>query len=58
MSKTSTASKDKYNTKAYEQIPLRVKRGEKSIIQARAASLNVSVNSYINNLINHDINRR
>ena len=54
--KTSTAVKNRYNAKAYDQIPLRVKKGEKEIIQKRAEKLGKSVNSYITDLIAEDLN--
>lgn len=53
--KTSTASKNKYNAKAYEQIPLRVKKGKKDPIAAHAKSLGKSLNGYINDLISADM---
>lgn len=55
MSKTSTAVKRKYNEKAYERVPLSVKTGYKAIIKSRADSLHLSVNSYINLLIERDM---
>lgn len=55
--KTSTAVKNRYNAKAYDQIPLRVKKGEKEIIQKRAEKLGKSVNSYITDLIAEDLNK-
>lgn len=42
---------EKYNAKAYEQIQLRVKRGQKAIIQAHAESQGMSVNGFINEAI-------
>lgn len=53
--KTSTTVKNRYNAKAYDQIPLRVKKGEKEIIQKRAEQLGKSVNGYIVELIEADI---
>lgn len=55
--KTSSAVKNRYNAKAYDQIPLRVKKGEKEIIQKRAEKLGKSVNSYITDLIEQDLNK-
>ena len=55
--KTSSAVKNRYNAKAYDQIPLRVKKGEKEIIQKRAEKLGKSVNSYITDLIAEDLNK-
>ena len=53
--KTSSTVKNRYNAKAYDQIPLRVKKGEKEIIQKRAEHLGKSVNGYIVELIEADI---
>lgn len=53
--KTSSAAKNRYNSKAYDQIPLRVKKGQKEIIQKRAELLNKSVNGYITDLIEEDL---
>ena len=54
--KTSTAIKDCYNAKAYDQIPFRVKKGKKEVIQKRAEKMCKSVNSYITDLIAEDLN--
>lgn len=53
--KTSSAAKNRYNAKAYDQIPLRVKKGQKEIIQKRAEQLNKSVNGYVTDLIEEDL---
>lgn len=55
MGKTSTASKQKYNDKAYDRIALTVKKGEKDIIKAYAESKGMSLNGYINKLIKNDM---
>ena len=55
MSKTSTASKNKYNAKSYEKLYVFVKRGQKEIIKARAESVGLSVNGYVNELIRKDL---
>ena len=55
--KTSTTVKNRYNAKAYDQIPLRVKKGEKDVIQKRAEQLVKSVNGYIVDLIEEDIEK-
>ena len=54
--KTSTAIKNRYNAKAYDQIPFRVKKGKKEVIQKRAEKICKSVNSYITDLIAEDLN--
>ena len=45
----------KYEQEKIDRIPLRVPRGKKAQIQERAASLNESINAYINRLINEDL---
>lgn len=47
MGKTSSAVKDKYNAKAYEEIKVRVFKGQKDKIKAHAESRGESVNSFI-----------
>ena len=56
MGKTSTASKQKYNKKAYERVVLTVKKGDKEKIIKKASELGKSVNAYIKDLINADTN--
>lgn len=46
----------KYNLKAYERIELTVKKGRKDLIKSKASALGLSVNSYINSLIDNDLN--
>lgn len=53
--KTSSAVKDKYNAKAYDEIKLRVPKGKKEIIKEYVESTNESVNGYINRLIDEDM---
>ncbi len=55
MSRNSNESILKYQKKAYEDIRLRVKRGEKDIIKVYAESKGMSLNAYINNLIKKDM---
>jgi len=55
MGKASTRAHNKYISKAYDRINLTVYKGEKEIIQARAAALGESVNGYINRLIAEDL---
>lgn len=55
MGKTSAEVKERYNKKAYEDIRLRVKKGEKEKIQARADKLQKSINGYIVDLIEEDL---
>jgi len=49
--KTSSASKNKYNAKAYDRINFVVPKGQKSIIQAAAQKSGESVNSYISRAV-------
>ena len=51
MGKTSNAVKDRYNAKAYDDIRLRVPKGQKEKIQAYAESRGETVNGFINHLI-------
>ena len=54
MGKTSAAVKNRYARKAYDRILLQVKKGKKDQIQRRAELLGLSVNGYINSLIDRD----
>lgn len=45
----------KYHAKAYDEIKLRVKKGEKEQISDHAQSKGLSVNSYIVGLIKKDM---
>lgn len=51
MGKTSNLSKDKYNAKAYDDIRLRVPKGQKEEIQAFAEANGESLNGFINRII-------
>ena len=55
MGTAETRAKNKYNAKAYDQIPLRVKAGEKEKIQAHAQQRGTSLNAYIVSLIEKDM---
>ena len=57
VAKTSVEVKERYNKKTYEDIRLRVKKGEKEIIQNRANELNKSINGYITDLIEEDLKK-
>lgn len=52
--KTSTAAKRRYNEKAYDRLAITVRRGRRAEIQRRAELLGLSVNGYINSLIDRD----
>lgn len=55
LSKTSAIVKDRWNKKNYDDIRLRVKKGEKEVIQQHAEKLGLSINSYIYQLIENDM---
>ncbi|MDO4270409.1 MAG: antitoxin [Eubacteriales bacterium] len=48
MGKTSSAAKDKYNAKTYDQIQFRVKKGRKAELQAHAAAQGESLSAFLN----------
>lgn len=47
MGKTSSAVKDRYNAKAYDEIKVRVMKGQKDKIRLHAEHCGESVNSFI-----------
>ena len=55
MGKTSTASKAKYNAKAYDRLAITVPKGQREIIKAHAEAQCKSLNAYINDLIAADM---
>lgn len=57
MSKAQTRASNKYQSKAYDRIALLVKKGQREIIKAYAEKQGKSLNGYINDLINADIER-
>ena len=58
MGKTSTATKNAWNAKAYDQLRVIVKKGQKDQIAAHAASKGMSLNAYINALIAADMGEK
>lgn len=58
MGKTSTATKNAWNAKAYDQLRVIVKKGQKEQIAAHAASKGMSLNAYINALIAADMGEK
>lgn len=56
-SKTSTAVKSRWNAKAYDQLIIRVKKGNKETIKALAEQNGESLNGYISRLIEEDMNK-
>lgn len=57
MGKTSSAVKDRYNAKAYDEIKVRVAKGCKEIVQAHAEAQGESLNAFINRAIKDTIQR-
>lgn len=55
MSKTSSTVKNRYNAKAYDQLPIRIPKGMKKAVEAHAKSKGESVNGFVNNLIRADM---
>ena len=51
MGKTSSAVKDRYNAKAYDEMKVRVAKGNKEQIQAHAEAQGESLNAFINRAI-------
>ncbi|EHQ92111.1 hypothetical protein [Desulfosporosinus youngiae] len=51
-----TKANRKYNEKAYDRIPLTVKKGEKEVIQAFAEKKGLSVNAFVNAAIQEKMN--
>ena len=57
MGKTSSKVKDRYNLKAYDEIKVRVYKGQKDIIQAHAEGRGESTNAFINRAIKETMER-
>ena len=55
MGKSTTASKNKYNAKAYDRIIVVVPKGMKEKYQEAAKQKGMSLNGYINKLIEEDM---
>lgn len=55
MGRTSSAVKDRYNAKAYDEIKVRVSKGRKEVIQTHAEACGESVNAFINRAIDNQI---
>ena len=51
MGRTSSAVKDRYNAKAYDEMKVRVMKGKKERIQAHAEAQGESLNGFINRAI-------
>lgn len=55
MGKTSSAVKNRYNAKAYDQLPIRIPKGRKDDVTIRAKEIGETVNGYVNALIRDDL---
>lgn len=55
MGKTSSAVKNRYNAKVYDQLPIRIPKGRKQAVEAFARARGESVNGYVNGLIRADL---
>lgn len=51
VSEARKRANEKYNAKAYDQVKIVVKKGEKDIIKAYAESKGMSLNGFINQAI-------
>ena len=49
--RTSSAVKNRYNAKAYDQLPIRVPKGRKAAVDAYAKERGESVNGLVNNVL-------
>ena len=58
MSNAQTRASAKYNAKTYEEMKIRVYKGQKDQISAHAASKGMSLNAYINALIAADMGEK
>lgn len=56
MAKPQTKASAKYNAKTYDDLRIRVKKGKADKIKAYAESKGMSLNGYINHLIESDMN--
>ena len=54
---TSTAVKNKWNSKAYDTLNIRVKKGQRESIKEYAASKGESLNGFVNRAIDETIER-
>lgn len=57
MGRTSSAVKDRYNAKAYDEIKVRVPKGKKQTIKAHADLQGESVNGFIGRAIDETMQR-
>ena len=57
MGKTSSAVNGRYNAKTYDEIKIRVPKGQKDLIQAHAEAQGESTNGFINRAISETMER-
>lgn len=57
MGKTSSKVKDRYNAKVYDEIKIRVSKGQKDEIKSHAESKGESLNGFINRAIDETVQR-
>lgn len=57
ISKSRHKANEKYNAKAYDEIKVRVGKGQKEVIQASAAECGESLNEYIKKAISERMER-
>lgn len=55
--KASTAAKNRYNAKAYDNLRVVVKKGRKAEIQAHAETMGESLNAFVGRAINETMER-
>lgn len=57
MGTSSTAAKNRYNRKSYDRVNITFPKGKKDIIASYAKSQGLSLNRYINKLIDEDMKK-
>lgn len=57
MGKTSSRVKDRYNAKAYDEIKVRVFKGDKEKVKAHAENQGESLNGFIKRAIDETMKR-
>ena len=57
MGKTSSKVKDRYNAKAYDELKIRVPKGEKDKIKAHADTQGESLNGFVKRAIDETMRR-
>ena len=57
MAKPQTVASNKYNAKAYDNLRIVVKKGQKDVIQAHVAARGESINGFVNRAISEQMKR-